>query len=71
MELKLHFGTLAPPLDEQLAAQGLMDKEVKTHQKINDSMMMLFIHGYVPDSQKDRMTKKLFNDIEKKVRPII
>lgn len=68
-ELKLHFGALAPSLEKQLAEQGLVDKDIKTHQKIHDSMIMLYIHGYIPDSQRGKMDKKLFNAIKKKVKP--
>lgn len=70
MGFEFHFGALAPKLEVQLTKQGLVDKEIKTHQKIIDSMIMLFIHGYIPDSQRDRMVKKLINDIKKKVEVI-
>lgn len=71
MELKLHLGALAPKLDEQLTKQGLQCKDIEIEQKAHESMLMLWFHGYVNDSQKEKMTKKLFNNIKKKARPIV
>lgn len=70
MTLEIHFGALAPKLSEQLKEQGLEDKDITKHEKIMESMIMLYLHGYTTDTQNEKMHKRLFSDIKKKVKPI-
>jgi hypothetical protein len=71
LELKLHFGALAPKLSEQLSEQNLVDKDVKLHEKIIESFITLYLHNYITETHKEKIVKKLFNDIKKKVKLIM
>lgn len=63
--ISLVFGALTDPLEQQLSKQGYKDTKIETHQKLSDSLSMLRIHGYIPDSQMDRIAKRLLKDIHK------
>ncbi len=66
--MRIEFGGVCAPLKKQLAAQGLEDAKVELHEKINKSITMLAIHGYIGDKAKEKMRQKLFKEITKSVR---
>ena len=71
MEVTFHYGALADSLEEQANKYGLtLGKDAERLQKLNDSMIMCWIHGLCTDSQKDSMMKKLqkqvVNSLKKK-----
>lgn len=61
----LHFGALCDPLNKQLNKQGysLSEKESERFQKIADAIIMLKIHGIIPDSVVRNAEKKLMKKI--------
>jgi hypothetical protein len=67
--MRIGFGALCDPLKKQLAEQGLEDTKAELHEKINKSITMLAIHGYIGEKAKEKMRQKLFKEITKTVRP--
>lgn len=66
MEVVFHYGALSRSLEEQANAQGFtLGKDAERLQKLNDSMIMCWIHGLCCDSQKDSMMKKLQKQVVK------
>ena len=56
---------MADDSEIQLKQQGFKDKKIGLHKKLSNSITMLFLHGYINDSQKTKMTDKLFKEIKK------
>lgn len=66
MEVVFHYGALSCSLEEQANAQGFtLGKDAERLQKLNNSMIMCWIHGLCTDSQKDSMMKKLQKQVVK------
>lgn len=63
--LKLSFGALANRLEDQLIKQGFdfNQEEVEQFQQDIDAVIRLRIRGYIPDSQIDKMNKRLLKEI--------
>lgn len=59
------FGALVDPIQIQLTAQGyeLSAKDNGRLQHIADSIVMLAVHGYIPDTVVARARKKLMREI--------
>lgn len=69
-DLRIAFGCLSDPLEEQLKKQGYTDKKIEKHKLINDAIIRLFLHGYLTDSQTRKMRDKLFKEIKKNIKEI-
>lgn len=68
-ELIIGFGVLVPPIAKQLKVQGLqfdIDK-VKHFEKLRESMHRLQFSDLINDSTREKITQKLFNQIQKHV----
>lgn len=63
-EIPIELGIVVPPLAEQLAAFDLKEKEVARLQGLNDAISRLYLSGYIPDSQTEKLRKKLVKEIE-------
>lgn len=63
--LKLRFGAMPPFIREQLIEQGFTfeNNEIEHFQKDADAITRLRVRGLIPDSQIDKMNKKLINKI--------
>lgn len=59
--LTLSFGALAPPLSEQLAAQGftLEDAHIERLQKMADAATVLAVHAFLTDREAQRVRKRI------------
>lgn len=67
--LTLNFGALAGTIKEQLKEQGLkINKYAINFEKIRDSINMLYLHGYISESEKEKKFQKLFNAIKKQIK---
>lgn len=66
-ELVIEIGALAKPLKEQLAKYDLPERFITHSEKINHSITMLYLNGYIPESQTDRLRKKLVQSISQKI----
>lgn len=67
--LTLNFGALAGTIKEQLKEQGLkINKYDINFEKIRDSINMLYLHGYISESEKEKKFQKLFNAIKKQIK---
>ena len=66
-ELVIEMGALAKPLKEQLDQYDLPELFVNHAEKISHSITMLYINGYIPESQTDKLRKKLVQSIGKKI----
>lgn len=70
MEIEFHYGVFSEPLEEQANGYGYtLGADEEKLQKLNDSMLMCWIHGLCTDSQKDSMMKKLQKQIIKALKP--
>lgn len=66
MEVEFRYGALCNTLEKQANEQGFtLGENAETLQKLNDSMIMCWIHGICTDSQKESMMKKLQKKIIK------
>lgn len=63
--VSLTLGAMAPPLTEQLAAQGLgyPYKNAQKWQKCADAITYLSIHGMIPDKVRETARGKLMRMI--------
>lgn len=66
-QLIIELGALAKPLTEQLAPYDLDAKVSDRLERINHSITMLHIHGYIPSSQTEKCRKKLVKSIQQQV----
>lgn len=68
-QVVFHYGALSDSLEEQANAQGFtLGKDAERLQKLNDSMIMCWIHGLCTDSQKDSMMAKLQKQVIKHLK---
>lgn len=67
---RLHMGALAPSIADQLKQQKLIadNESISRFQKISDSITMLKFHGYLSDSQAQKASQKLANQIGKSIK---
>jgi hypothetical protein len=67
--LKIGFGILVPKLNVQLKKQGfIFDKEkVKHFEKLRESINYLRFANILNDSETNKATQKLFNEIKKHI----
>jgi hypothetical protein len=68
--ITLNFGALDDSLEVQLKNENLIDSNMAKHEKIQKSILMLWFHGYISESQKEKMIMKLAKDINKYVSSI-
>lgn len=68
MELDLHFGSLADPLEEQLKAKGVTLKNIKKYDLCMKSISTLYIHGYLTDSEREKVYKRFLKELEKDIK---
>lgn len=64
--INLRFGALCEPIRAQLKAQSLKANttgSVVQWQKLSDSIVRLYVCGYIGDSQKVRLQRKLIKSI--------
>ena len=69
-KIGIHFGALAPPIEEQLAEQeiiGLDQNILAIWQEAADSISFLYLHDVLTDGQRTAAHKKLMNKISKGV----
>ena len=70
-EVTFCYGTLSDSLEQQANSQGYtLGKESELLQKLNNSMIMCWIHGLCTDSQQDSMTNKLQKKVIKALKPL-
>jgi hypothetical protein len=68
---RLCVGAICDPIAKQIKSQGLVinDKEaLPRFQKIHDSIVMLKVHGFIPESIATKASQKLSNQIGKKLK---
>lgn len=71
MDIMIHYGCLADKLEKQVNQYGFtLGKAEERLQKLNDAMLMCWVHGLVTDSQKDSMMKKMQKQIIKAMKPM-
>lgn len=65
MTISIHFGALCDPIKIQLKEQGceISLNDSKRLQGIADAIVMLKLHGIIPDSVVDNARKKLMKQI--------
>lgn len=71
-ELILNFGALGGTIKEQLKEQGFKINKYAINfeklEKLRDSINMLYLHGYISESEKEKKFQKLFNAIKKQIK---
>ena len=71
MDVIFCYGALSDSLEEQANAQGFtLGDDAERLQKLNNSMIMCWIHGLCTESQKDSMMKKLQKKIVKSLKKV-
>jgi hypothetical protein len=73
-QLSISFGTLSPPIGEQLQEQGLkldMDPLQRQHlQRDSDEVARLKVRGVITEAEADRARMRLFKIIKKQAKPL-
>lgn len=70
-ELKLSFGAMSPPIEQQLQEQGLtLGMSAPKFERAADAIIFLFIHTYLTPSAADSARKKLMKEIAKEVKEL-
>ena len=70
-EVIFHYGALSDSLEQQANSQGYtLGKESELLQKLNNSMIMCWVHGLCTDSQQDSMMNKLQKKVIKALKPL-
>lgn len=70
-EVMFQYGALSDSLEQQANLQGYtLGKESELLQKLNNSMVMCWIHGLCTDSQQEAMMKKLQKKVIKALKPL-
>jgi len=71
-EVKVNYGALAKPIEEQLNEQGYTlgdEKVIKRTQKIQDSLIMCKFHVFT-DAEYSRITQRFHKKTMKKIKPL-
>ena len=55
--LTINFSAMAKPLKEQLEDQGLRCDLIDKYQLLYKSILALWFHSYIPDSQKNKLAE--------------
>ena len=71
-DIRLAFGVFVPPLNEQLAKFGYAaSKETEEFfSSSNAHIANLSVHGYITDTEKQRIINRVGKDIMKDIFPI-
>ena len=57
-------------IEEQLKKQGYSCKDVEIYEKTKDSIMYLWIHGYLTETEWNKLLNKLHKKIIKNVEKV-
>jgi hypothetical protein len=72
--IRISFGALAPPIDEQLREQGFkldLDPLARQHlQRDADEVSRLRVRGTLTESESDKARKRIFQIIKKQAKPL-
>ncbi len=72
--IRISFGALAPPIDEQLREQGFkldLDPLPRRHlQRGADEVSRLHVRGILTESETDKARKRIFQIIKKQAKPL-
>ena len=66
----LHFGALAPSLEEQLQEQDLGVKDCRLYQLSADAATRLHLAGLLTDAETTRVLRRLTRMVEKAAKPL-
>lgn len=70
-EVMFSYGALSDPLEQQANAQGFtLGDNAELLQKLNNAMILCWIHGLCTNSQQEAMLNKLHKKIMKVLKPI-
>ncbi len=69
-DISIVFGALAPKISEQLTAQRVVISEnrAKAFDDLAWSLVLLHLHGLIPDSVRDSARKKMMKQIITEIR---
>jgi hypothetical protein len=69
-DICIEFGALAPNISEQLATQGVViaENSANAFDDLARSLVLLHLHGLIPDSVRDNARKKLMKQIITEIR---
>ena len=68
-ELKLSFGAMSPPIEQQLQEQGLtLGISAPKYERAADAIVFLRIHSYLTESAVNSARKKLIKEIAKEAK---
>jgi hypothetical protein len=72
--IRIFFGALSPPIDEQLRQQGLklnMDPLLRCHlQRDADEVTRLRVRCILTEAESDKARKRILQIIKKQVKPL-
>ena len=66
-EIELHYNVFET-LQEQIEKQKYKCNDIEIYDKAKDSILLLYIHGIITDSEKDKFINKLHKEIIKDIR---
>lgn len=66
-----HHGALCPPYEQQANEQGYtLGKNAAFFHKVGFGLVAAYIHGYITESEYDRILKRFQRDLAKNVKPL-
>jgi hypothetical protein len=72
--IRISFGALSPPIDEQLRGQGLrldMDPLQRDHlQRDADAVTRLRVRCILTEAESDKARRRIFQIIKKQAKPL-
>jgi len=66
--MEITFGALAEPLQKQLEKYNIKLKNINEYQKAQNSISMLYLHGYLTDGEKKKVYQRLMKDFERDIK---
>jgi adenosine deaminase len=68
-EIEIHYNAFET-IEEQLKEQGFLCKDIELYEKAKDSIMYLWVDGYLTESEWDKLINKLHKKIIKNVKKV-
>ena len=68
-KMEIHYNAFET-IEEQLKEQGYSCKDVEIYEKTKDSIMYLWVHGYLTEAEWNKLLNKLHKKIIKNVKKV-
>lgn len=65
--IEIHYNAFST-IKEQLDAQHFKCSDIELYEKAKNNMLYLYIHGFMTDSEKDKVLNKIHKKLLKNIR---